>query len=172
MAALLRDCCSNAELLISPQVLELWNSKAAAYGPVLSGALFGGGWWFWVDAVTCSQNKVSFLQYLPGIVATLALVMINSIRREELDDPYDAFDEGVFCRSRFWLLVSYMVSTGAVVGSILVLLHFYAWNSEVPSLWPGIAGIFQVILILGSALIFFVSRSGGGSDDYGGYSGF
>lgn len=63
-------------------------------------------------------------------------------------------------------------STGAVAGSVLVLLHFYAWNAEVPSLWPGIAGIFQVILILGSALIFWVSRTGGGSDDYGGYSGF
>ena len=92
--------------------------------------------------------------------------------REELEDQYDAFDEGVFCRSRFWLFVSYLVSTSAIIGSILVLLHFYAWNSDVPTLWPGVAGVFQVILVLGSALLFFVSRSGGGTDEYGGYSGF
>ena len=64
------------------------------------------------------------------------------------------------------------MSTSAVIGSILVLLHFYAWNPDVLTLWPGVAGLFQVTLILGSALLFFVSRSGGGSDEYGGYSGF
>ena len=64
------------------------------------------------------------------------------------------------------------MSTGSVIGSILVLLHFYAWNPAVASLWPGVAGVFQVILILGSALLFFVSRTQGTADAYGGYSGF
>lgn len=157
---------------MSPQVIQLWNDKAAAYGPTISGALFGGGWWFWVDAVAASQTNVPFVQYLPGLIATLALVMINSIRREELEDQYDAFDEGVFCRSRFWLFISYLVSTSAIIGSIMVLLHFYAWDHAVLTMWPGVAGLFQVTLILGSALLFFVSRSSGGSDSYGGYTGF
>ncbi len=55
--------------------------QAKAYGPGISGALFGGGWWFWVDACAASHTKVPFVQYLPGIVATLALIMINAIRR-------------------------------------------------------------------------------------------
>ncbi len=55
--------------------------QAKAYGPGISGALFGGGWWFWVDACAASGTQVPFLQYLPGIVATIALVMINAIRR-------------------------------------------------------------------------------------------
>lgn len=92
--------------------------------------------------------------------------------RDELDDQYDAFDEGVYCRSRFWLFISYLVSLGAIIGSILVLLHFYAWNPDVTTLWPGVAAIFQVILILGSALLFFVARTSSTSDSYGGYSGF
>jgi len=41
---------------------ELWMKL----GPGLAGAVFGGGWWFWVDAVVCSDIKVSFLHYLPG----------------------------------------------------------------------------------------------------------
>ena len=43
-------------------LLELWSS----YGPGISGAVFGSGWWFWVDAVVCSAIKVPFLHYLPG----------------------------------------------------------------------------------------------------------
>lgn len=35
-------------------------------GPGVSGAVFGAGWWFWVDAVVCSAVPVSFLHYLPG----------------------------------------------------------------------------------------------------------
>lgn len=43
-------------------LLEIWSS----YGPGISGAVFGSGWWFWVDAVVCSAIKVPFLHYLPG----------------------------------------------------------------------------------------------------------
>jgi hypothetical protein len=35
-------------------------------GPGVAGAVFGAGWWFWVDAVVCSGVSVSFLHYLPG----------------------------------------------------------------------------------------------------------
>jgi hypothetical protein len=35
-------------------------------GPGVAGAVFGAGWWFWVDAVVCSSVKISFLHYLPG----------------------------------------------------------------------------------------------------------
>jgi len=41
-------------------------------------------------------------------------------RREELDE-HDPFDEGVFCRSRFWLFLSYVVSFASIIGSVAVL---------------------------------------------------
>ena len=44
------------------------------------------------------------------------------MRREELQE-FDAFDEGVFCRSRTWLFLSYVVSFGAVAGSVWVLMQ-------------------------------------------------
>ena len=47
------------------------------------------------------------------------------LRREELQE-YDAFDEGVFCRSRTWLFLSYVVSFGAVAGSVWVLMQVRA----------------------------------------------
>lgn len=65
------------------------------------------------------------------------------MRRDELEE-YDPFDEGVFCRSRFWLFISYVVSFASVVGAVWVLLGHYALNPDVTTVWPGIAGLFQV----------------------------
>ena len=67
--------------------------------------------------------------------------------RDELEE-YDPFDEGVFCRSRFWLFISYIVSFASVVGAVWVLLGHYALNPDVSTVWPGIAGLFQVSLQL------------------------
>jgi len=36
---------------------------------------------------------------------------------------YDPYDEGTFCRSRFWLLMAYGISLSAIGGSVLVMLH-------------------------------------------------
>ncbi|XP_054794501.1 uncharacterized protein LOC129300005 isoform X3 [Prosopis cineraria] len=69
-------------------VVELW----AIFGPGVAGAVFGAGWWIWVDAVVCSSVKVSFLHYLPGIFASLAALMFNCVRKEDID--YSPYDEG------------------------------------------------------------------------------
>jgi hypothetical protein len=47
----------------------------------VSGALFGAGWWFWVDAVSCSGAQIPFPQvgaaapacHRPGPVLRLEL---------------------------------------------------------------------------------------------------
>lgn len=75
------------------------------------------------------------------------LTRVNNARgpvcREELEN-YDAFDEGVFCRSRFWLFLSYVVSFASVIGAAWVLLQGYALSGDAPEVWPGVAGLFQV----------------------------
>ena len=73
------------------------------------------------------------------------LVKITSplTRRDELME-YDPFDEGVFCRSRFWLFISYCVSFGSIAGAVWVLLQSYALNPDVTDVWPGVALLFQV----------------------------
>lgn len=94
------------------------------------------------------------------------------ICREDLDEGYDSFDEGVYCRSRSWLFLAYLVSFGSIMAAVAVLLKDYALNEQVDRVWPGVAGLFQVTLILGSGLLLFVSRTpteGGGSASYGGF---
>jgi hypothetical protein len=60
---------------------ETWETKVQPRGPVISGAVFGAGWWFFVDAVVAASGHVGLPYYIPGIVATLALILINSVRR-------------------------------------------------------------------------------------------
>ncbi|KAJ6954446.1 hypothetical protein NC652_006010 [Populus alba x Populus x berolinensis] len=67
---------------------ELW----AILGPAVAGAVFGTGWWFWIDAVVCSSVTVSFVHYLPGIFASIAALMFNCVRKEDID--YSPYEEG------------------------------------------------------------------------------
>lgn len=138
------------ELMVSPVVVDWWREHGRRWGPSFAGAFFGAGWWFFVDSVAVSSSHIPFSQYLPGIIATLALIMINSVRRDELLS-YDTYDEGMYCRSRIWLLMAYALSLGAIAGSVLVMLHR---GGEVSS-------ILQVACILGAALVLFTSRSEG-----------
>ncbi len=39
--------------------------QAKQYGPGVSGALFGAGWWFWLDAIGSASVKIPFKQVRP-----------------------------------------------------------------------------------------------------------
>uniref|UniRef100_A0A7S3R718 Transmembrane protein 50A n=1 Tax=Dunaliella tertiolecta TaxID=3047 RepID=A0A7S3R718_DUNTE len=162
----------NWEYVCNPELLSGLGSLARNHGTLLAGALFSAGWWFWADACMLSPHKVPFDQYIPGLMATLALLMINVIRKQDLDEG-DPFDDAGVCRPRLWLFLSYLVSFGSVVGSVWVLVEHYEQNPDISSAadkWPGVAGILQCSFILGSGLLLFVSR--GGSDDDLSYGAF
>ncbi|CAG9464612.1 unnamed protein product [Pedinophyceae sp. YPF-701] len=143
------------DLLVPEDVKEFVSERLVPeYGPMIAGGLFGAGWWFWVDAVCSVDSKIPFPQWLPGFAATIAIVMINMMSRDEYE-----YDEGTECRAKSWLFISYIVSFGAVVSSVVVLIEGYAKNPDATSLWPGVAGIFQTVLILASGLVFFTTRA-------------
>ncbi|CAA3027126.1 transmembrane 50 homolog [Olea europaea subsp. europaea] len=119
---------------------ELW----AIFGPGFAGAVFGAGWWFWVDAVVCSSVKVSFLHYLPGIFASLAALMFNTVNKEDLDDsPYGESE----WRVKLWLFIAYVVSFVCLAASVGLLIQDALVESG-PSAWTGVAGVFQCVFVL------------------------
>lgn len=137
---------------------EWWNDSALPYGVGFAGAVFGAGWWLFIDNVAVS-DKTPFLHSLPGIIATLAMLMIASVRRDELADI--SYEDGAYGRARLWLFISYIVSIASIVGAVLIFLTASA-------AWSGLSVILQVALILGAALLIFVSRT----DNESGYSMF
>ncbi|KAL6745536.1 hypothetical protein V8C86DRAFT_2975444 [Haematococcus lacustris] len=161
----------NWEYIFSPQTLHSISSQLSRHGTLVAGMLFGAAWAFLGDAIATSQTKIPNELYLPGALATVALVMINCIRREDLQES-DPFDDAGYCRPRFWLFVSYLVSFASVVAAVWVLIACFTSNPELSAeeRWPGAAGILQVVCILGSGLLLFVSRSP--SEDAAGYAGY
>ncbi|XP_004955010.1 transmembrane protein 50 homolog [Setaria italica] len=95
------------------------NNLLAAWpvvGPGVAGAVFGAGWWFWVDAVVCSAAAVPFLHYLPGFFASFAALMFNCVNREDIGDGYySPYDDSEW-RVKLWLFISYVVSFVSLAG--------------------------------------------------------
>ncbi|XP_066383333.1 uncharacterized protein [Miscanthus floridulus] len=122
-------------------------------GPGVSGAIFGAGWWFWVDAVVCSAVQVSFLHYLPGIFATLAALMFNCVNKDEIGyDYYSPYGDDSEWRVKLWLFVAYVVSFVCLAGSVGLLVQD-ALTNKGPSVWTGVAGVLQCVLVLISGLV-------------------
>ncbi|KAG2643810.1 transmembrane protein 50 homolog isoform X2 [Panicum virgatum] len=117
-------------------------------GPGVAGAVFGAGWWFWVDAVVCSAVSVSFLHYLPGIFASLAALMFNCVNKDEIGyDYYSPYGDDSEWRVKLWLFVAYVVSFVCLAGSVGLLVQD-ALTDKGPSVWTGVAGVLQCVLVL------------------------
>ncbi|KMZ76404.1 putative Transmembrane protein 50a [Zostera marina] len=125
-------------------------------GPGISGAVFGAGWWFWVDAVVCSFVKVPFVHYLPGIFASFAALMFNCVKKDDMD--YSPYEEGQW-RLKLWLFLAYVVSFVSLAASAGLLAQD-ALTDKGPSSWTGTAGVVQCVLVLVSGLMFWTSEGG------------
>lgn len=138
------------------------------WGPALAGALFGAGWWCWTDALVYQQAVLGvaypWKYNWPGIVATLAMAMINLLPRRDLAEAGEGMEEGGEFRARLWLFVSFLIAAGAVAGSVAVLVL----ASQQPDLAGiGVGSVLQCGLILGSSILFWAFRSGEGDSGYG-----
>ncbi|KAK8996720.1 hypothetical protein V6N11_020219 [Hibiscus sabdariffa] len=130
---------------------ELW----AIFGPGFAGAVFGAGWWFWVDAVVCDAVTVSFVHYLPGIFASIAALMFNCVRKDDID--YSPYDDSEW-RLKLWLFLAYVISFVSLAASVGLLIQDSVVKSG-PSVWTGIAGVLQCVFVLISGLIYWTSHS-------------
>ncbi|KAH7679222.1 putative membrane protein [Dioscorea alata] len=127
-------------------------------GPGIAGAVFGAGWWFWVDAVVCSSVQVSFLHYLPGIFATLAALMFNCVNKDDISYDYSPYGESEW-RIKLWLFLAYVISFVSLAGAVGLLVQDALVKEEGPSAWTGVAGVLQCVFVLISGLIYWTCHS-------------
>lgn len=136
------------------------NERARTWGPIGAGVLFGLGWAAWADALVIEKiadpSGYPFSYNLPGIIATIALLLINLIPRRDLDEARDSGDEGAETRARLWLLFSFLVAFGAAAGSVVLLLNCSHAGAHVAA---GVGSVVQCGFVLGSALLFWAFRS-------------
>jgi len=84
--------------------------------------------------------------------------MVNAVRRDELVG-YDA--DGYQSQKRLWLLLSYLVSFGALGWAAAGLLAYFGKAGH--DTYVGGAGVVQCVLIVSSGLVYWVTRQGEGA---------
>mmetsp|Transcript_16776 Transcript_16776/g.50120 ORF Transcript_16776/g.50120 Transcript_16776/m.50120 type:complete len:164 (-) Transcript_16776:508-999(-) len=135
-------------------------ATAQQWAPLLSGAVFGAGWWCFVDGLVYSkvvlQETVPATFWLPGIVATIALVLMNLVPRESLTSEEYSYDEDTLTKARCWLFMSYLVAFGAV-GSAGAVFTKAVTNHVHVSM--GVGCLLQSGFVLMSALLFWAFRT-------------
>ncbi|KAG7670689.1 hypothetical protein Ndes2526B_g00476 [Nannochloris sp. 'desiccata'] len=148
---------------------DWWQENTRKWSPVVAGALFGAAWWSWADAIVFEHvsgaGSPPFKYCLPGIVATLALLLINLVSRDDLAEVSSTGDPGDNTRARAWLLFSFLLAISSVGGSIAVLISTSQAQQFTAT---GVGSVMQCGLILAASLLFWAFRSEGeGSSGYG-----
>ncbi|PRP85694.1 hypothetical protein PROFUN_06528 [Planoprotostelium fungivorum] len=132
------------------------NNLIRTFLPVFAGITFAVAWWLWIDSHVWSHKQeqdhpddhpatVKVVYYIPGLVATLGLIMTNLVSLESTN----IFDEEVSSKVRVWLFASFLVSLGAIAAGIWIMAANYLSHSNNPSgqVYPGVALTVQNFLI-------------------------
>eukprot|EP01118_Nematostelium_gracile_P012575 TRINITY_DN461_c0_g1_i1.p1 TRINITY_DN461_c0_g1~~TRINITY_DN461_c0_g1_i1.p1 ORF type:complete len:164 (+),score=35.24 TRINITY_DN461_c0_g1_i1:117-608(+) len=144
-----------------------------------AGALFGIGWFLWVDAHVSTVHfglsnadhpdpvpVIKGTYYLPAIVSSVGLIMMNVINLETLN-PYSwVFDESIGARVRIWLFLSFSVTIGGLVAAIWIMAAVYMPPNNKGDQYPGIALCLSNLCIVFSALFLLFTRSQRSTENY------
>jgi len=137
-----------------------------------AGAIFAVGWWLWIDAHVYSQFVqddvyVTFPHYLPAIINTVALVLMNLVSWSDLNSN-GLFSEGVSTKAKIVIFVAFVLSFACVGASIwIAVVHWFQnMEPEPKTTFPGVALIVQNVLISGSAFMYRFAKP---QEDDGGF---
>ena len=135
-------------------------------GSLVAGFLFGIAWLVWIDGVAFAAHEgygVNGVHWLPGILQTLALFMVNVINWSALTE--DAFmDEGRGAKVKCWIFTSFVFAFSGLIGAIWILVaesnaplaEGEAWN---PAVGPATHGLAQNIMLFAASLLFRAVRT-------------
>ncbi|KAB5557140.1 hypothetical protein DKX38_008049 [Salix brachista] len=79
-----------------------------------------------------------------GIFASIAALMFNCVRKEDID--YSPYEEGEW-RLKLWLFFAYVVSFVSLAASVGLLIQDSIVKTG-PSVWTGTAGVLQCVFVL------------------------
>ncbi|ORY37574.1 UPF0220-domain-containing protein [Rhizoclosmatium globosum] len=169
--------CSCAPLVRVFQRVFPERAKAVGYS---SGALFTIAWWLFIDGLVYHSTRqlppdspplppARFEDWLPGILSTLSLIIVNLIDKDSLNaDDFSYSGGNVACKARACAFIGITMAMGALGGSFAILAMKY--------LVPGLSGedtyfgvmiTLQNILIFAGSMTLWFGRNGGNDDGYG-----
>ncbi|KAN0055494.1 hypothetical protein ACTA71_008607 [Dictyostelium dimigraforme] len=140
------------------------------YLPALAGIIFTAGWFLWIDGHVYENTNnnndpdfdgphIQWVYYLPGIFATLGMVMANIVDLSALNSNSLLFDGGS-TKVRVWLFVSFAISFGCIGAALWIMIAVFLppHNTNDAAQWPGVAITLQTSLIFLSSLILVYKK--------------
>eukprot|EP00842_Homolaphlyctis_polyrhiza_P002862 jgi/Hompol1/3577/HPOL_006632-RA len=134
-----------------------------------AGALFALGWWFFIDGIAFNGSKpdmpgkvtIGFEDWVPGIISTIALIIVNLIDRETLSaDDFAYSGQNIACKARACAFLGVTLALGSLGGALAVLsLKFIIPNVSGDALYFGKAVTLQNFLIFFSSMILWFGRN-------------
>ncbi|KAJ1921216.1 Vacuolar protein sorting-associated protein 68 [Mycoemilia scoparia] len=141
-----------------------WQEQLRDVGVYFSGGLFTLGWWFFIDGLVSANNidnytpRRGFEDWLPGLICTLGMIVINSIDFSILyeDDGFGYDNGGSASKAKFVLFMGIALLGGGLAGSLVILIVKFV-HPEIPAdvMYTGITNVLQSLCILSSCLILF-----------------
>ncbi|KAH8915941.1 UPF0220-domain-containing protein [Atractiella rhizophila] len=143
----------------------------------LAGGLFAIAWWCFIDAAILSSRyrdpnpdepfplipvRVKFIDWIPGLCATLGMTIVNLIDKQRLLEDYDGTSAW---KARTFLFCGFSLMAGGLAGSVTILLLKYVlpqWEQSFV-VWWGVSNVVQSIAIMLSAVVLWMAQN---SDDY------
>lgn len=155
----------------------------------LAGASFAVGWWLFFDACilsTVAMRKarpppggddgtplpelppvhISFADWVPGLLATLGMIVINLIDKSHLvEDDFNGPSLGggsdpVAWRARLWLFVGFALLAGGLSGSATLLVVKYLIHASRAGFeYYGLANVAQSFGIMLATIILWSTQS-------------
>mmetsp|Transcript_18825 Transcript_18825/g.44089 ORF Transcript_18825/g.44089 Transcript_18825/m.44089 type:complete len:146 (-) Transcript_18825:80-517(-) len=125
-----------------------------------AGVIFGVAWLVFVDGIITndrSDNPVELknnagLVYLPGLLAVIALFMINTV------NPEDLSNDQIANKLKLWLFFSIIIGMGAIIVAVWVLVDVYINRNADNSKAAAVGSVVQTVLIMISSLVFWVAK--------------
>jgi len=134
--------------------------KRNAIASIIAGSMFFIGWWIIIDAAAAYPDNDTFNHacHTCGVVATIALFMINSVSNGQVRG--EAYSTGCLGQTgaRVWLFLGFMLAFGALIAACWILFGVYVVRQVTPD-WPGVAVFLQNALIFFGGLVFKFGRT-------------
>jgi len=134
---------------------------------IAAGTIFSIGWWIVIDAAAVYTDTKEFAHayHTCGVIATVALFMINAVSNEAVRG--DGYTEGCLGTygARIWLFIGFLLAFGSLIASAWVLFGPYVANNIDPKIpvGPGVSIFLQNLFIFFGAMIFKFGRTEEGS---------
>eukprot|EP00761_Pharyngomonas_kirbyi_P009460 gb/GECH01009476.1/.p1 GENE.gb/GECH01009476.1/~~gb/GECH01009476.1/.p1 ORF type:complete len:157 (+),score=32.58 gb/GECH01009476.1/:1-471(+) len=128
----------------------------------LAGILFITGWWLWIDAhinevYNRDQHFIQFKDYVPSILNTLALIVLNMCPPDRLSSDDDLLDGRHTIIARIWVFACFAVFFGSMAGATWIMGLFVDHHSDAQ--WPPGAVMLQNLMIFAGAILLWVARA-------------